>query len=95
MAWLLARTRKKIRVRCNTTAVMVAACVAGQGIAIAIAPAMRGLPDVIEVLPRAAIPTREVWGVVHADVRRNPRVKVVLDWAAAALLTAGMRIDLS
>lgn len=91
MAWLLARSKRPIRIRCNTTASMIAACVAGQGIVITIEPAMRGRPGVVEVLPRAPIPTREVWGVVHQDMQRTPRVRAVLDWAANAFAAAGLR----
>lgn len=91
MTWLLERAKKPIRVRCSSTAAMVAACVAGQGITIAMPQSMRALPGVVEVLPREAIPGSDVWGVVHADSIRNPRVKAVLDWAAAAFGAAGMR----
>jgi DNA-binding transcriptional LysR family regulator len=90
MTWLLSRAGRDVRIRCDSTAAMVAACVAGQGIAIAIAPAMRALPGIVAVLPRARIPTRVVWGVAHADVQRNARVKAVLDWAASALVASGM-----
>jgi DNA-binding transcriptional LysR family regulator len=91
MVWLRRRARGRLRIRSSTTAAMVAACVAGQGIAIAIEAAMRNQPGIVHVLPRADIPSRDVWGVVHADLRRHPRVVAVLAWAAAALAAAGMR----
>ena len=90
MAWLHKNARNPIRVRCSSTAAMVAACVAGQGVTIAMPQSMKGLQGVVEVLPRETIPTTDVWGVVHSDGRRNPRVKAVLDWMAKAFEVAGM-----
>lgn len=88
MTWLLRYARKPIRLRCSTTAAMVAACVAGQGITIAMPSSMRGQPGVVEVLPRESIPGTDVWGVAHAGAHRNPKVKAVLDWAAGAFAAA-------
>jgi DNA-binding transcriptional LysR family regulator len=88
MVWLRARARRPIRIRCTLTGTLAAACVAGLGIALAIPATMRGLPGVVEVLPRAKIPVRELWSMVHADMRNHPRVDVVLDWAAAAVAVA-------
>ncbi|WP_437759907.1 hypothetical protein [Sorangium sp. So ce1389] len=35
--------------------------------------------------PRLALPARDVWGVCHADMRGDARVKAVLAWGAEAL----------
>jgi DNA-binding transcriptional LysR family regulator len=91
MAWLLAHTRSAPRVRCTLTATVAAACAAGAGIAIAMPQAMAGVPGVSEVLPRAPIPTRDLWAVIHADLRSNPRVRAVLDWASRAAAETGTR----
>ncbi|HEX9531456.1 MAG TPA: hypothetical protein VGA58_01590 [bacterium] len=53
-------------------------------------PCLR-LPGITEVLPRAPIPHRELWAVIHSDLRGNPRVKAVLQWAASAVAAAGIR----
>ena len=45
---------------------------------------MRATPGLVEILPRAQIPTREVWGIVHADTKKSARLRAVLEWAAAA-----------
>jgi DNA-binding transcriptional LysR family regulator len=95
LAWLLACAGKELRVRSSTTGAIVAGCVAGHGIALVATVAMQGLlgpgQGIVQVLPRADIPSRDIWGVVHADARRHPRVVAVLEWAAAAVAAAGMR----
>jgi DNA-binding transcriptional LysR family regulator len=91
MQWLLRRTSGDIRVRANTTAAIVAACVAGNGIGVFMTAAARGYPGLVPLLTRVELPTRDVWGVVHTDVRRHPRVVAVMRWAETALAAAGMR----
>src|SRR5215471_16189268 len=91
MVWLLSHLRRPPRIRCTLTATVVAACAAGQGIAITMPQVMTGLPGVSEVLPRVPIPHRELWAVIHSDLRSNPRVKAVLEWAASAAGAVGIR----
>jgi len=70
----------RLGLRANTTVAQVRACAAGIGIALLprfVAPHESGL---IELLPRVATPTREVWAVCHRDLRRNPRVSLLIDW---------------
>jgi DNA-binding transcriptional LysR family regulator len=68
-------------VRVNTTAASVAACAAGHGIALLPTFAATGLRS---VLPKLAPPTREVWAVMHRDVRRMARVGIVTEWLTHA-----------
>ncbi|HKD42644.1 MAG TPA: LysR family transcriptional regulator [Myxococcaceae bacterium] len=91
MVWLLSHLRRPPRIRCTLTATVVAACAAGQGIAITMPQAMQGITGVSEILPRISIPHRELWAVIHSDLRSNPRVKAVLEWAASAAAAAGIR----
>src|SRR5262249_32657210 len=91
MVWLLSLLRRPPRIRCTLTATVAAACAAGQGIAITMPQVMNGLPGINEILPRAPIPHRELWAVIHSDLRGNPRVKAVLDWAASAAAASGIR----
>jgi DNA-binding transcriptional LysR family regulator len=91
MAWLLSHLQRPPRIRCTLTATVVAACAAGQGIAVTMPQAMAGLAGITEVLPRAPIPTRELWAVIHSDLRSNARVRAVLEWAASAVVAAGIR----
>jgi DNA-binding transcriptional LysR family regulator len=70
----------RLGLRANTTAAQVRACVAGVGIALLprfIAPFEPGL---VELFPRFETPTREVWAVSHRDLRRNPRVSLLIEW---------------
>lgn len=69
-------------IRANTTATQVAACRAGHGLAL--------LPtfvadDLVQIAPRTPGPSRELWAVIHADLRRNARVAVVMAWLAGLL----------
>jgi len=91
MVWLLSHLRRPPRIRCTLTATVAAACAAGQGIAITMPMVMAGLPGVTEILPRVSIPHRELWAVIHSDLRGNPRVKAVLEWAASAAAASGIR----
>ncbi|HUJ25745.1 MAG TPA: LysR family transcriptional regulator [Myxococcales bacterium] len=90
MAWLLSHCRRPPRVRCTLTATVAAACAAGQGIALTMPQILKGLPGIVEVLPGAPIPHRELWAVIHSDLRANPRVKAVLEWAVSAVGAAGI-----
>jgi len=91
MVWLLSHLHRPPRIRCTLTATVAAACAAGQGIAITMPQVVSGLPGINEILPRAPIPHRELWAVIHSDLRSNPRVKAVLEWAASAAAAAGIR----
>jgi DNA-binding transcriptional LysR family regulator len=96
MQWLLARAGRELRLRSATTGAIVEACLAGHGIAFVASIAMQAMvarpgSGVVQLLPRAEIPAREMWGVVHADARRHPRVAAVLEWMAATVSEAGMR----
>jgi DNA-binding transcriptional LysR family regulator len=91
MLWWLRRAGGTLRLRSSSTAALAAACVAGQGIALLLVAVARSIPGLVRVLPAAEIPRRELWGVVHADLRRQPRVVAVLDWAASSLDAAGLR----
>jgi DNA-binding transcriptional LysR family regulator len=79
-------------IRANTTMTQVAACRAGHGLAL--------LPtfvaeDLVQIAPRSHGPTRELWAVIHADLRRNARLAVVLDWLANLVGSSSARETLS
>jgi DNA-binding transcriptional LysR family regulator len=78
----------RLALRANTTAAQVRACVAGFGIALLprfIAPFEPGL---VELFPRVNTPTREVWAVSHRDLRRNPRVSLLIEWLTQTIAVA-------
>ncbi|WP_437515975.1 LysR family transcriptional regulator [Sorangium sp. So ce1099] len=86
MRWLLRRVpAERFAVTTTGTTALVASCAAGLGLAL-MPLAFQGFePRVVRVLPRLALPARDVWGVCHADMRGNARVKAVLAWGAEAL----------
>ncbi len=81
VTWLR-RTVPRLRyaIRANTTAIHVAACTAGHGIALLPSFIAAHEPDLVPVLPRLAGPTRDLWAVAHSAMRRNARVALVLSW---------------
>lgn len=90
MTWFRARAKKPFRIRSSTTGAMIAACAAGHGIALAITPAFRHHPGIVQVLPGAEIPPREAWAAMHGDLRKHPRVVAICAWASRAFAAAGM-----
>ena len=69
-------------VRANTTVAHVLACAEGHGIALLPAFVALREPRLQRLLPRSLGPSREMWGVTHADMRGNARAAAVLDWLA-------------
>lgn len=72
----------RILLRSSATTVLMSACAAGQGLAVF--PELLAASDarLVPVLPRAALPTRELWAVTHQDLRHSARVAAVMDWLA-------------
>ncbi len=75
-------------VRANTTMAQVRACAGGCGLALLPEVVAAAEPGLWRVLPRLAGPSRELWGVSHADLRGNPRVRLFLDWFARRIAEA-------
>lgn len=73
-------------VRTNTTGAQLAACHAGLGLALL--PTYVASPSLVRVLPRTAPPTRELFAVIHGDMRRHARVKLVIAWLVDRLALA-------
>lgn len=71
-------------VRANTTVTQVLACAEGHGIALLPAFVASGEPRLQRLLPRLLGPSRDMWGVTHADMRGNARVAAVLGWLAGS-----------
>lgn len=72
-------------VRANTTVVQTAACVAGLGIALFPTFVARREARLVRVLAGAPTPSRDLYAVVHGDLRENARVRAVLGWLAATV----------
>lgn len=78
----LARHAPQVEARLvvNTTMAQVAACESGHGLALMprfLAPAHA---ELTQLLPRAVVPAREIWGVAHRDTQKNARVRAVMTW---------------
>jgi DNA-binding transcriptional LysR family regulator len=71
-------------VRATTVTPQVIACAEGAGLALLAAVVAQREPRLVPVLPSLAPRPREVWGVVHQDLRRSARVIAVLDWLRSA-----------
>jgi DNA-binding transcriptional LysR family regulator len=73
-------------VRATTTTAQVVACGAGHGIALL--PTFVASHDhrLQRLLPRLVGPSREMWGVTHADMRANPRIAACLAWLARVIV---------
>jgi DNA-binding transcriptional LysR family regulator len=65
--------------RSNSLLAQYQAARAGWGIAIAPALLLAGDPGLRRVLPQAPVPALDIWLVVHADLRRSPRIRLVYD----------------
>lgn len=68
--------------RANATTTQVLACADGHGVALLPLLVAPREPRLRRLLPRLVGPSRDMWGVVHADLRGNPRVQIVLAWLA-------------
>ncbi len=71
---------ERVVLRASATTVMLSACASGLGLAVL--PELLAETDsrLVPVLPRAALPTRELWAVTHQDLRRSARVAAVMEW---------------
>jgi DNA-binding transcriptional LysR family regulator len=73
--------------RSNDLSALHKACSAGLGLAMLPVFLARADNDVVEI-PAAGLPQmREIWGVVHPDVRHSPRVRLIADLIAELVAT--------
>jgi DNA-binding transcriptional LysR family regulator len=81
--WLLrVLPRPRYVVRATTTSAQVQACADGHGIALLPTFVASREPRLVRLLPRLAGPTRDMWGVIHADMRGSARITTFLAWLA-------------
>jgi len=67
-------------VRASTTTPQLLSCASDAGIALLGSFIARREPRLVPVLPSLQPPGRDVWLVVHRDLRRSARVNAVLAW---------------
>jgi DNA-binding transcriptional LysR family regulator len=78
--WLVRQApERRVAFRCNSTAALLSA--ARHGVGVAVLPRFLGDADPSLRRLRGPEPVpHEIWLLVHGDLRRTPRVKVVIDW---------------
>jgi len=69
---------ERVAVRSNSLLVQRNAIAGGAGVGLLLAHLAAGLE---QVSPRPLL-SREIWSVIHRDMRHVPRIRVVLDWLA-------------
>jgi DNA-binding transcriptional LysR family regulator len=74
--------------RTTTTASQVIAVAEGHGLALLPRFVAVRDPRLVTVLPSLSPPTRELWLVVHEDMRNNARVAAVMSWLARTVTSA-------
>jgi DNA-binding transcriptional LysR family regulator len=71
--------------RATTITTQVIACAEGLGLALLPVFSATREPRLRRLFPRQIGPTRELWGVFHADMRQNPRIAAFLGWLSQVL----------
>ncbi|RCW28089.1 DNA-binding transcriptional LysR family regulator [Ciceribacter lividus] len=80
-AWLQARLGGRAFVlRSNDAASQAAAAASGAGVALLPEYVARMHTSLVRLPSRLQTPARELWLVVHEDLRHTPRIRAVLDW---------------
>lgn len=85
-AWLDAHLPgARIALRASSVSAVFAAAVGGMGIALLPRIVADPEPWLVEVAPAEGLEQREVWQVVHRDLRHAARIRAVLDFLAEVL----------
>jgi len=71
--------------RATTITTQLIACAEGLGLALLPVFSAAREPRLRRLFPRQIGPTRELWGVFHADMRGNPRIAAFLGWLSEVL----------
>jgi DNA-binding transcriptional LysR family regulator len=88
-AWLTAHVpASRVAMRSTSTTTLVEACAAGVGLFLVLRCIAARDPRLVPVLPRARIPARDGFLLIHEDDRRNPRITAVAGWLRATLTRA-------
>jgi DNA-binding transcriptional LysR family regulator len=84
--------RRKVGFRCNGSDTLAAAARAGLGVALLPSLLGDGDPALRRLLPE--VPFRnEIWLLVHGELRRAPRIRLVIDWLDEVLARAAARLE--
>ena len=72
-------------IRATTTTAQVVACAEGHGVALLPTFVASREPRLEHLLPRSVVPSRELWGVIHSDLRSNVRTVAFVAWLTRIL----------
>ena len=70
--------------RTGSTRGLLAAALAGAGIALLPVPFALRAGGLIEIPPPSALPSRQPWLIVHRDLRGLPAIRLAQKWVAQA-----------
>lgn len=73
-----------VAMRTGSTRGLLAAALAGAGIALLPVPFALRTGTLIEVPPPTALPSRQPWLIVHRDLRGRPAIRLVQKWVVQA-----------
>lgn len=73
-----------VAMRTGSTRGLLAAAVAGAGIALLPVPFALRERELVEIPPPSTLPSRQPWLIVHRNLRGNPAIRLVQKWIAAA-----------
>jgi DNA-binding transcriptional LysR family regulator len=72
-------------VRATSTTAQVVACAEGHGVALLPAFVASREPRLKQLLPRSVVPSRQIWAVIHSDLRTNARTVAFVAWLTRVL----------
>lgn len=80
--WLAERTPRAPVLRTNSLATLEAATAAGLGVAVLPCWLADGRADLVRVMEPGEVVARDIWLVVHEELRRQARIRVTADFVA-------------
>jgi len=91
--WLArAAPGRRVGFRCNGSDTLLAAARAGLGIALLPSFLADGDPALRRLSPEVGF-RNEIWLLVHGELRRAPRIRVVIEWLDDVLARAAARLE--
>ena len=73
-----------VAMRTGSTRGLLAAAVAGAGIALLPVPFALRTGTLVEIAPPSTLPSRQPWLIVHRDLRKLPAIRLAQKWVAEA-----------
>ncbi|WP_437951138.1 LysR family transcriptional regulator [Sorangium sp. So ce296] len=87
-SWLMAHGAKRFVVRSNSHHALLEAALHGQGIALMSDPSVRSIAGLVRLEVDAELPSSSIFLAYHRELRKVPRVRLVVDTLDAAVREA-------